>query len=87
MERTATLHPLWRCVREELARSLMGEEDGQAVELAGWRRCGGRPAASGRWAVAALGVGVGLYWLAPGIILGVVVAVLDGWVLLIEILR
>jgi hypothetical protein len=34
-----------------------------------------------------LGVGGGLYWLAPGIILGVVVAVLDSWVLLIEILR
>ena len=34
-----------------------------------------------------LGVGGGLYLLAPGIILGVVVAVLDGWVLLIEILR
>ena len=34
-----------------------------------------------------LGVGGWLYWLAPGIILGVVVAVLDSWVLLIEILR
>jgi hypothetical protein len=34
-----------------------------------------------------LGAGGGLYWLVPAIILGVVVAVLDAWVLLIEILR
>jgi hypothetical protein len=34
-----------------------------------------------------LGAGGGLYWLVPGIILGVVVAILDAWVLLIEILR
>jgi hypothetical protein len=29
----------------------------------------------------------GLYWLVPGIVLGVVMAVLDACVLLIEILR
>lgn len=34
-----------------------------------------------------LGAGGGLYWLVPGIILGLVVAILDAWVLLIEILR
>jgi hypothetical protein len=34
-----------------------------------------------------LGAGGGLYWLVPGILLSVVVAVLDAWVLLIEILR
>jgi hypothetical protein len=34
-----------------------------------------------------LGAGGGLYWLVPGIILSVMVAVLDAWVLLIEILR
>jgi hypothetical protein len=31
---------VWQRVREEPMRSLMGEEDGQVVELAGWRRCG-----------------------------------------------
>lgn len=34
-----------------------------------------------------LGAGGGLYWLAPGIILSLLVAILDAWVLLIEILR
>jgi hypothetical protein len=34
-----------------------------------------------------LGAGGGLYWLVPGIVLCLVVAVLDAWVLLIEILR
>lgn len=34
-----------------------------------------------------LGAGGGLYWLVPGVILCLVVAVLDAWVLLIEILR
>ena len=29
----------------------------------------------------------GLYWLVPGIVLCLVVAVLDAWVLLVEILR
>jgi hypothetical protein len=31
--------------------------------------------------------GGGLYWLVPGIVLRLVVAVLDAWVLLVEILR
>ncbi len=31
--------------------------------------------------------GGGLYWLVPGIVLCLVVAVLDAWVLLVEILR
>ncbi len=34
-----------------------------------------------------LGAGGGLYWLVPGVVLCLVVAVLDAWVLLIEILR
>jgi hypothetical protein len=34
-----------------------------------------------------LRAGGGLYWLVPGIVLCLVVAVLDAWVLLIEILR
>ncbi len=34
-----------------------------------------------------LGAGGGLYWLVPGVLLCLVVAVLDAWVLLIEILR
>jgi hypothetical protein len=34
-----------------------------------------------------LGAGGGLYWLVPGVILCLVVAVLDAWVLLVEILR
>jgi len=40
VERAAKRQPLWQCVREEPMRSLMGEEDGQVVELAEWRRCG-----------------------------------------------
>jgi hypothetical protein len=31
--------------------------------------------------------GGGLYWLVPGVVLCLVVAVLDAWVLLVEILR
>ena len=31
--------------------------------------------------------GGGLYWLVPGIVLSLVIAILDAWVLLIEILR
>jgi hypothetical protein len=31
--------------------------------------------------------GGGLYWLVPGILLCLLVAVLDAWVLLVEILR
>jgi hypothetical protein len=31
--------------------------------------------------------GGGLYWLVPGIVLCLLVAVLDAWVLLVEILR
>jgi hypothetical protein len=42
------------------------------------------PAAGGSLLV---GAGGGLYWLVPGIVLCLVVAVLDAWVLLIEILR
>jgi modulator of FtsH protease len=34
-----------------------------------------------------LGAGGGLYWLVPGVLLCLVVAVLNAWVLLIEILR
>ncbi len=34
-----------------------------------------------------VGAGGGLYWLVPGVVLCLVVAVLDAWVLLIEILR
>jgi hypothetical protein len=34
-----------------------------------------------------LGAGGGLYWLVPGVILSMVVAVLDAWVLLVEIQR
>jgi hypothetical protein len=34
-----------------------------------------------------LGAGGGLYWLVPGVLFCLVVAVLDAWVLLIEILR
>jgi hypothetical protein len=34
-----------------------------------------------------LRAGGGLYWLVPGVVLCLVVAVLDAWVLLIEILR
>jgi hypothetical protein len=34
-----------------------------------------------------LQAGGGLYWLAPAIVLCLLVAVLDAWVLLIEILR
>jgi modulator of FtsH protease len=34
-----------------------------------------------------LGAGGGLYWLVPGMCFAIVVAVVDGWVLLIEILR
>jgi hypothetical protein len=34
-----------------------------------------------------LGAGGGLYWLVPGVVFCFVVAVLDAWVLLIEILR
>ncbi len=34
-----------------------------------------------------LGAGGGLYWLVPGVLLCLLVAVLDAWVLLIEILR
>jgi hypothetical protein len=34
-----------------------------------------------------LHAGGGLYWLVPGVVLCLVVAVLDAWVLLIEILR
>lgn len=34
-----------------------------------------------------LEAGGGLYWLVPGVVLCFVVAVLDAWVLLIEILR
>jgi hypothetical protein len=34
-----------------------------------------------------LRAGGGLYWLVPGVLLCLVVAVLDAWVLLIEILR
>jgi hypothetical protein len=34
-----------------------------------------------------LGASGGLYWLVPGIVLSLMVAVLDAWVLLIEILR
>ena len=34
-----------------------------------------------------VGAGGGLYWRVPGIVLCLVVAVLDAWVLLIEILR
>jgi hypothetical protein len=34
-----------------------------------------------------LGAGGGLYWLVPGLVFCLVVAVLDAWVLLIEILR
>jgi hypothetical protein len=34
-----------------------------------------------------LGAGGGLYWLVPGVVLCLVVAVLDAWVLLVEILR
>jgi hypothetical protein len=33
------------------------------------------------------GVGIALVWLVPGVVLCLVVAVLDAWVLLIEILR
>jgi hypothetical protein len=33
------------------------------------------------------GAGGGLYWLVPGVVLCLVVAVLDAWVLLVEILR
>jgi hypothetical protein len=34
-----------------------------------------------------LRAGGGLYWLVPGVVLCLVVAALDAWVLLIEILR
>ena len=34
-----------------------------------------------------LGAGGGLYWLVPGVVFCLVVAVLNAWVLLIEILR
>jgi hypothetical protein len=34
-----------------------------------------------------LGAGGGRYWLVPGVVLCLVVAVLDAWVLLVEILR
>ena len=34
-----------------------------------------------------LRAGGGLYWLVPGVVLCLVIAVLDAWVLLIEILR
>jgi hypothetical protein len=34
-----------------------------------------------------LGAGGGLYWLVPGVVLCLVVAVLDAWVVLVEILR
>jgi hypothetical protein len=34
-----------------------------------------------------LEAGGGLYWLVPGVLFCLVVAVLDAWVLLIEILR
>jgi len=34
-----------------------------------------------------LGAGGGLYWLVPGVVFCLVVAVLDAWVLLIEIVR
>jgi modulator of FtsH protease len=34
-----------------------------------------------------VGAGGGLYWLVPGVVLCLVVAVLDAWVLLVEILR
>jgi hypothetical protein len=34
-----------------------------------------------------LGAGGGLYWLVPGVVACLVVAVLDAWVLLIEIVR
>ena len=34
-----------------------------------------------------IGAGGGLYWLVPGVLLCLLVAVLDAWVLLVEILR
>jgi hypothetical protein len=34
-----------------------------------------------------LGAGGGLYWLVPGVVFCLVIAVLDAWVLLIEIMR
>ena len=34
-----------------------------------------------------LRVGGGLYWLVPGVLLCLLVAVVDAWVLLVEILR
>ena len=53
----------------------------------------GRPAPVAVLPLLAAGVslllhaGGGLYWLVPGLVLCLVVAVLDAWVLLIEILR